>query len=280
MTTTRHTRAPHTRCAHPDCPFLTRAEFCPLHRHADPSAPQTTRTDAGSTTHQYTKEHKMLSSTEIVKAVTSTQSGGSAGSLAFLARREKGKATVKGTAFLTDAQRQRPIGSAPTGESYAHPGHTRKDQRRGGGPLSAVEMQWLQRLPDDASKTSFDDASAVAALAADISKMQHPADARLVASHWLPIRDYHDGNEANVTLANARSTPVPPVPSSTLPALVEAVTAEHPELTPGEATGRAKAMLDQAVTKRGDARAQSIADARDKLSALDDATRTRSAVTR
>jgi len=36
MTTTRHTRAPHTRCAHPDCPFLTRAEFCPLHRHADP----------------------------------------------------------------------------------------------------------------------------------------------------------------------------------------------------------------------------------------------------
>jgi len=32
MTTTRHTRAPRTRCAHPGCPYLSRTEFCPLHR--------------------------------------------------------------------------------------------------------------------------------------------------------------------------------------------------------------------------------------------------------
>jgi len=53
---TTHHRAPRTACAAPGCPFLTREEYCPAHRHADPSAPQTTRTDAGSTTHQHTHE--------------------------------------------------------------------------------------------------------------------------------------------------------------------------------------------------------------------------------
>jgi len=222
----------------------------------------------------------VLHSTEITKLIASPPNGLTAGGLAHLARRERGKSTVRQGAFPKDAQQQHPVGTAPTGEQYNHPGRTPKDQRRGGGPLSATELAWLGRLPDDASKTSYDDASAVAALAADISRMEHPADVRLVASHWLPIRDYHDGNQAAVGLSNARATSLPPVQSSTLPALVEAVTAEHPELTPGEATGRAKAMLDQAVTKRGDARAQAIADAKDKLAALDDAARTRSAVTR
>jgi len=32
MTPTRHCRAPRTPCAHTGCPFLTRDEFCPLHR--------------------------------------------------------------------------------------------------------------------------------------------------------------------------------------------------------------------------------------------------------
>jgi len=222
----------------------------------------------------------MLTSTEITKLVASPPSGLTAGGLAHLAQREHGKSTVKQSAFLDDMQAQRPVGMAPTGEQYNHPGRTPKDQRRGGGPLSTVEMAWLQRLPADPSKTSYDDASAVAALAADISQMEHPADARLVASHWLPIRDYHDGNAANVTLGNARAVPLPPVPSSALPALAEVVAAEHPELSPGEATGRAKAMLDQAVTKRADARARVIDNAKSTISAVGDAARARSATTR
>ncbi len=223
----------------------------------------------------------MLTSTEIVKAATASRSGGNAGSLAFLARREKGKSSVKQTAFLKDAQQQRPVGAAPTGEQYAHPGHLAYHSKpRTNGPLSAVEMQWLQRLPDDPTETSFDDAAALGQLAAGVSKMQHPVDHRLVASYWQPVADHHDAAEANVALANARSTSTPTPPSSTVPALAEAVAAERPELTPGEATGRAKAMLDQATTKRDDARAQAIADAKDKLAALDDAARARSATTR
>jgi len=222
----------------------------------------------------------MLSSTEITKLVASPPSGLTAGALAHLARREHSKSTVKAKAFLDDMQAERPVGTAPTAESYAHPGRTPKDQRRGGGPLSAVEMAWLQRLPADPSKTSYDDASAVAALAADISRMDHPADARLVASHWQPVADHHDAAEAEVALSNARSTSLPTPPSSTMPALVEAVTAEHPELTPGEATGRARALLDDATTKRAASRAKSIANAKDKLGALGDAARARGAVTR
>ncbi len=63
----------------------------------------------------------MLTTSEIVKAVTSTRGGGNAGSLAFLARRERGKGTVKQTAFLKDAQQQHPVGTAPTAQAYDHP---------------------------------------------------------------------------------------------------------------------------------------------------------------
>lgn len=223
----------------------------------------------------------MLSSTEIVKAVTSTQSGGSAGSLAFLARREKGKGTVKQTAFLKDAQQQHPVGTPPTAQAYDHPGRLAYHSKpRPDGPLTPTELAWLQRLPADPAHTSYDDATALGQLAANLSPMKQPTDHRLVQSYWTPVKDHHDRNEADVTLANAQSTSLPTPPSSTMPALVEAVTTEHPELTPGEATGRAKTMLDQATTKRGDARAQAIADAKTKLAALDDAARTRSAVTR
>jgi len=223
----------------------------------------------------------MLSSAEIVKAVTSTRSGGSAGSLAFLAHREKGKATVKQSAFLKDAQQQHPVGTAPTAQTYDHPGQLAYHSKpRPDGPLTPTELAWLQRLPADPAHTPYDDAVGLGQLAAGVSKMQHPVDARLVQSYWAPVKDFHDGNEANVTLANARSTPVPPVPPSALPALAEAVTAEHPELSPGESAGRAKALLDEATTKRGDARAQAIADAKDKLATLGDAARARGAVTR
>lgn len=223
----------------------------------------------------------MLHSSEIVKAGTSTPSGGSAGSLAFLAHREKGKSTVKGTAFLRDMQQQRPVGTAPTAQTYKHPGsHAFRTKPRPDGALTAVEMAWLQRLPADPTKTSFDDAAALGQLAAGVSKMQHPTDHRLVHSYWQPVADHHDAAEAEVALSNARSTSLPTPPSSTMPALVEAVALEHPELSAGEAAGRAKVALDQATAKRADAQAQAIAGAKDKLAALDDAARTRSAVTR
>ncbi len=223
----------------------------------------------------------MLSSTEIVKAVTSTRSGGNAGSLAFLARRERDKGTVKQTAFLKDAQQQHPVGTAPTAQAYDHPDRLAYHSKpRPDGPLTPTELAWLQRLPADPAHTPYEDATALGQLAANISRMEQPTDHRLVQSYWQPVADHHDAAEAEVALSNARSTSLPTPPSSTMPALVEAVTAEHPELTPGEATGRARALLDDATTKRAASRAKSIAGARDKLGALGDAARARGAVTR
>ncbi len=223
----------------------------------------------------------MLSSTEITKLIASPPSGLTAGALAHLARREHGQSTVKQSAFLKDMQQQRPVGTAPTAQAYEHPGRLAYHSKpRPDGPLTPTELAWLQRLPADAALTPYDDAAALGQLAANISRSDHPTDHRLVHSYWQPVADHHDRNEANVTLANARATPLPTPPSSTLPALAEVVTVEHPELSPGEATGRAKVMIDQAVAKRSDARAQAIADAQDTLAALDDATPTRSAVTR
>jgi hypothetical protein len=223
----------------------------------------------------------MLHSTEITKLIASPPSGLTAGGLAHLARREHGKGTVRQGAFLKDMQQQRPVGTAPTAESYNHPGRlANRTKPRPDGALTPTELAWLGRLPDDPTKTSFDSAAALGQLAAGVSKMQHPVDARLVQSYWQPVADHHDAAEAEVALSNARSTSLPTPPSSTLPALVEAVAHEHPELSAGEAAGRAKAMLDQAVTMRADSRAQAIADAKDKLAALGDAARARGATTR
>lgn len=223
----------------------------------------------------------MLTTNEIVKLIASPPNGLTAGALAHFAQREHGKSTVTQSAFLKDAQHQHPVGATPTPESYNHPGrlayHTKP---RPEGPLTPTELAWLGRLPDDPTKTSFDDAAALGQLAANISRMEHPTDHRLVHSYWQPIADHHDTAEAEVALANARAVPLPPVPASTLPALAEAVAVEHPELSPGEATGRAKALLDQAVTKRDDARAHVIDNAKSTISAVGDVARARSATTR
>jgi len=223
----------------------------------------------------------MLTTNEITQHVAAPPSGLNAGALAHLAHRERGNSTVKAEAFLKDMQQQRPVGTAATAQAYQHPGRLAYHSKpRPDGPLTPTELAWLGRLPDDPTKTSFEDAAALGQLAANISRSDHPTDHRLVGSYWQPVADHHDRNQADVTLANARRTPVPPVPSSTLPALAEAVAAEHPELTAGEATNRAKAMLDEATAKRSDAREQAITDAQDKLAALAAATRARSAVTR
>ncbi len=223
----------------------------------------------------------MLTSTEITKLVAAPPSGLTAGALAHLARREHGQSTVKQSAFLKDMQQQRPVGTAPTAQAYQHPGRLAYHSKpRPDGPLTPTELAWLQRLPADAALTPYVDAAALGQLAANISRSDHPTDHRLVHSYWLPVADHHDRNEANVTLANARATPLPTPPSSALPALAEVIAAEHAELSPGEATGRARAMLDEATTKRSAERQQTIESAQGTIAALADTARARSATTR
>lgn len=225
----------------------------------------------------------MLTTTEITNLIATPPSGTSSGKLAYIAARAKKTSagtTRKQAAFLEDAKRMHPsTRDTDPQETYNHPSRTPKDRRRGGGPLTPVELAWLQRLPTDPTETTYDDAAALASLHADISRMDHPTDARLVASHWEPVAEFHDTNAATVALTNA-SQPLTPVPHSAHEALAEAVLAENRQLNPAEAAHRAASLLEKAKADRSATKDAAITTARDKITALAAATEARQQVTR
>lgn len=223
----------------------------------------------------------MLKSQEITKLISTPPTGMNAGRLAFIAGRERRApttATGKGLKFLDDLRAAYPaVGDSKT---YEHPGRAvGANPRRGGGPLTPVELHFLGALPKDAqgqtdaARVPHTDARALAALAADISPIEHGMDARVVDQAWSPVKDHHDRNAAQVELANVRSQSLPPIPSSTLNALAEAVVAENPQLTDGEAIARANRIIDEASASNQAANVQAIGAAKDKLAAVDEHSR-------
>lgn len=194
----------------------------------------------------------MLTSSDISKLISTPPSGVTAGSLAFLTQREQNAPdrTTKQLAFLADATALHPRGGGQTTPPYQHPGVRAADPRRGGGPLSPVEMAWLARLPVDPSQVPFTDAEALSSLVKDVSPIKYPIDAKLVASHWDPVRDVHDENSARRDIANTRALVLPPVPASALPAAGEAIAAENPALSPSEALHRGSKLVDAAAEQR------------------------------
>lgn len=202
----------------------------------------------------------MLKSTEISSLVATPPSGLSAGRLAFLTHRESTAPdrTTKQMEFLADARTLHPREAAEAPPPYQHPGVRPADPRRGGGPLSPVEMAWLNRLPADPATTSFADAETLAALVKDVSPTKHPIDAKLVASHWDPVRDVHDANSARVDIVNARAQNLPPIPASALPAAADVIAAENPELTVSEALHRGSKLVDAASNERRTAKQDRI----------------------
>jgi hypothetical protein len=203
----------------------------------------------------------VLKSSDISKLISAPPSGLTAGSLAFLTQREQNAPdrTTKQLAFLADATALHPRTAGQATPPYQHPGVRPADPRRGGGPLTPVEMAWLNRLPADPATTSFTDAETLAALIKDVSPTKHPIDAKLVASHWYPVRDVHDENSARRDIANTRALVLPPVPASALPAAGEAIAAEQPALSPSEALHRGSQLVDAAAEQRA-ATKQSLID--------------------
>jgi len=146
--------------------------------------------------------------------------------------------------------------------------------------MSPVEMQWLARLPGDPATTSFTDAEALASLVKDVSPIKHPIDAKLVASHWDPVRDVHDENSARRDIANTRALVLPPIPASALPAAGEAIAAEHPTLSPSEALHRGSKLVDAAAEQRAATKQDRIDNAQRTLDRLATARAERTATTR
>lgn len=212
----------------------------------------------------------MLKSSDITKLISTPPSGVTAGSLAFLSQREQNAPdrTSKQLAFLDDATALHPRTAGQTTPAYQHPGVRAADPRRGGGPLSPVEMAWLARLPVDPSQVPFTDAEALSSLVKDVSPITHPIDAKLVASHWDPVRDVHDENSARRDIANTMGQVLPPIPASALPAAGEVVAAENPALSPSEALHRGSQLVDAASRDRQTAQQAKIDSAQRTLNRL------------
>jgi hypothetical protein len=225
----------------------------------------------------------VLSSKEIAGLIAQAPNGLVAGKLANIAQREARDrvGTTKGQQFLTD-MRGTHAGAAASGraKAYDHPGNTSRDRRRGGGALTPAELAWLQTLPADPTTTPWTDASALSALEDDISPMDHPADARLVAAKWVPVEQFHDMNAADAAVKRAESAPGPNIPHSATAALAEAIAAENGQLSASEAQHRATTTVQAANAGQRETRATALAVARERKASLAEDAAARKAVTR
>lgn len=114
------------------------------------------------------------------------------------------------------------------------------------GPLTEVELMWLNRLPSDPTQVTFDDAAQLATIADSISRDgKHPDHAMLIESVWGPIREHHDALVARHEVERLEASP-PRVPDSTLGALSDSLREEVPELSVNESETRARDLLAQA----------------------------------
>lgn len=183
--------------------------------------------------------------------------------------------------FLKDmAEQFAAVPRAP--EKYLHPADDAKampDPRITTGSLSPADNTWLQGLPADPEQVSYGDAVQLAKMAASVSITKAAASARLIAQRWLPVKEIHDARAAQAALTNAQVS-APPVPSSVLPALTDAIAAENPTLQPDEAVGRAGAQLRDALDQRTAAREDKVLTARAAIAAASGAKARRTSTTR
>jgi hypothetical protein len=225
----------------------------------------------------------VLSSKEITGLIAQAPNGLAAGGLAHLAQREARSrvGTTKGQQFIAD-MRSTHAGAAASArvKAYDHPGNTSRDRRRGGGPLTPAELAWLATLPADPASTPWTDASALSALEDDISPMDHPADARLVAAKWLPVQNFHDLNQADAAVKRAEAAPGPNIPHSAVAALAEAHGAENGQLSLSEAHQRATGDVQAANAGQREARSTALASAQERKASLAAKASARKAVTR
>lgn len=140
-------------------------------------------------------------------------------------------------------------------------------RRKPGEELTAVELAWLQRLPLEPEKVTFDDAVQLAALDHSIREATNPASARLIRSIWEPVKDLHDIARAEAKLRRAKAEPNA-IPSSAFDALVDALKSEYPDASEAMLEAEAREILGRLRIKRADDRAREIERA---TSALEEA---------
>ena len=229
----------------------------------------------------------MLSSKQIVDLVAADPNEPSvAGKVHYLRRSLKSSMGVRTDPpshyqLADDLASQHPAGTTTAEPPYRHPANDPKALApgRGGTPLSPSDVAWLNRLPSDPAQVSHGDATQLAGLSTSLAGTKHVSDARLVESVYAPVRELHDGAAAQAALTAAQR-PAPPVPSSALQALTDAIATEVPTLQPAEALSRAGAALRDAMDKRATVRQQKVLDARAAIARASEAAAVRTATTR
>ncbi len=221
-----------------------------------------------------------VSSRTILDVISKPYGNATRGAAMFEAQQVNGSGPNRGTPAqrdffdrLVNVQVQ-----AQPDDTYSHPG-TGVLPLRQKGPLTPVEVAWLQRLPMDPAQISYEDAQTLAAMAQSLQGDQANADSRrLVDSIWRPVKEIHDRNAAEVEVRNAnRSTPQ--LPDATR-ALADAVASEQPSLLPHEAHARAADMVKQARSTVQQRQQLRVTEAQQKLDTLNQAAAQRTATVR
>lgn len=174
----------------------------------------------------------------------------------------------------------------PAPAPYNHPAHKSGFMPRGNAadlhaqhraPMTMSERAWIERLPTDPTKVSWDDARRLFSLEQTLTDDD---DKHLVRSIAQPIRDYHDRKEVEHKIGALSNAPRIDPPRETLGALADAITAATPELTESEALGRASTLLQEHVQKRAAERAMQRDQLERHLRSLDATVQERTAVHR
>lgn len=145
-----------------------------------------------------------------------------------------------------------------------HPELAARRQPREQRDLDAAELVWLQRLPHDPSAVSFEDAMHLASLATAVKAADSPTSARLIQSVWAPVKALHDERVARAEVERAR-TAKPHVPATTAQALSDAISAEHPDLSPEAYRVESDAVAERIETRVREAYEGGIAQAERSL---------------
>ena len=203
----------------------------------------------------------MLSSTDILHLTTTPRTGIHRGKVMFHQQRLQTPRTGEEAAqkALLDSLVAAPAEGAM--QSYAHPGENPTPSLP--AQLNAADLGWLQRLPTEPDKISYEDGRVLAGMV-QATKLGSP-DRRLVDSIWHPVKQLHDIGQAKANLANADAAAVPTPPATTQDVLAAAIARETPTLTTGEANDRARTQLQQAVEKQSETRLHARALAADAL---------------
>jgi hypothetical protein len=218
----------------------------------------------------------MLKSSEITDVISKPMTGIVRGKVMQMANREQritSNSTARQRQYLKALLDMPPSNSA----TYNHPAEGKLPTRPENEPLSPSEISWLQLLPADPTKVTYNDAQTLAAMSQSLPPIKNSADRRLVDSIWLPVKEVHDLKAATTDLANAEH-PIPYMPDP-LAAMADAVASENPHLEPEEAIARASRAIVDAKTIRITNRSRAITQAQDKVADLKNLAARRTAVT-